>query len=38
VVLSDDFLNPAKVPDENIKRVRSVLTVVGGKVVYDRLN
>ncbi len=38
VVLSDDFLDPAKVPDENIKRVRSILTVVGGKVVYERLN
>jgi predicted amidohydrolase YtcJ len=38
VVLSDDFLDPAKVPDEAIKRVKSVLTVVGGEVVYDRLN
>ncbi len=38
VVLSDDFLDPAKVPDEAIKRVKSVLTVVGGKVVYDSLN
>ncbi len=38
VVLSDDFLDPAKVPDEAIKRVKSVLTVVGGKVVYDKLN
>ncbi len=38
VVLNDDFLEPAKVPDEAIKRVKSVLTVVGGKVVYDKLN
>jgi predicted amidohydrolase YtcJ len=38
VVLSDDFLNPAKVSDEAIKRVKSVLTVVGGRVVYDTLN
>lgn len=38
VVLSDDFLDPAKVPDEAIKRVKSVLTVVGGQVVYDKLN
>jgi predicted amidohydrolase YtcJ len=38
VVLSDDFLDPAKVPDEAIKRVKSVLTVVGGEVVYDKLN
>ena len=35
VVLSDDFLDPASVPDEAIKRITSVLTVVGGKVVYD---
>jgi predicted amidohydrolase YtcJ len=37
VVLSDDFLDPAKLPDEGIKHVKSVLTVVGGKVVYDKL-
>jgi len=37
VVLSDDFLDPAKVPDEAIKRVKSALTVVGGQVVYDAL-
>jgi predicted amidohydrolase YtcJ len=37
VVLSDDFLDPAKVPDEAIKRVKSALTVVGGRVVYDKL-
>ena len=38
VVLSDDFLDPAKVPDEAIKRVKSVLTVVGGKIVHNTLN
>jgi len=38
VVLSDDFLDPTKVTDEAIKRVTSVLTVVGGQVVYDKLN
>lgn len=38
VVLSDDVLNPVKVPDEAIKKVKSVLTVVGGKVVYDNLH
>ena len=38
VVLNDDFLDPAKVPDEAIKHVRPVLTVVGGEVVYERLN
>jgi len=32
VVLSDDYFT---VPDERIKRVRSVLTVVGGKIVHD---
>lgn len=37
VVLNDDFLDPAKVPDEAIKRVKSALTVVGGHVVYSAL-
>jgi hypothetical protein len=35
VVLSDDYFDAAKVPDEGIKKLRSVLTVVGGRVVYD---
>jgi hypothetical protein len=35
VVLSDDFLDRRKVPDVAIKRVHSVMTIVGGKVVYD---
>jgi predicted amidohydrolase YtcJ len=35
VVLSDDYFDPAKVSDENIKRLKSVLTIVDGKVVYD---
>jgi predicted amidohydrolase YtcJ len=35
VVLSDDFLDPARVPDEAIKRLTSVLTIVGGRIVYD---
>lgn len=34
-VLSDDILDPAKVPDEAIKKVKSLLTIVGGRVVYD---
>jgi predicted amidohydrolase YtcJ len=34
-VLSDDFLDPARVSDEAIKNVRSVLTIVGGRVVHD---
>jgi len=37
VVLSDDFLDPNKVTDEEIKHLKSLLTVVGGKVVYDQL-
>jgi len=35
VVLSDDFLDPARVPDEAIKNLRSVLTIVGGRIVHD---
>jgi predicted amidohydrolase YtcJ len=38
VVLNADFLDSTKVTDEAIKRVKSVLTVVGGQVVYDKLN
>ena len=37
VALSDDYFDPAKVPDEAIKKLKSVLTVVDGKVVYDEL-
>jgi predicted amidohydrolase YtcJ len=33
-VLSADYFDPAKVNDEAIKKLQSVLTVVGGKVVY----
>jgi predicted amidohydrolase YtcJ len=35
VVLSADYFNERAVPDESIKDLRSVLTVVGGKVMYD---
>lgn len=35
VVLSADYLDPNKVPDEAIRSMKSVLTVVGGRVVYD---
>jgi predicted amidohydrolase YtcJ len=38
VVLNDDFLDPAKVSDEQIKGIRSVLTVVGGRIVHDTLH
>ena len=34
-VLSDDFLDSARVPDEAIKQPRSVLTVGGGRIVHD---
>jgi predicted amidohydrolase YtcJ len=37
-VLSDDYLDPVKVSDEAIKKLRSVLTVVDGKVVHDTTN
>ena len=37
VVLSDDYFDAAKVPDEAIKRLKSVLTVVDGKVVHDEI-
>lgn len=37
VALSADYFDPAKVPDEAIKKLRSVLTVVGGRVVYQDL-
>ncbi len=35
VVLSGDYFDGAKVPDEGIKKLKSVLTVVDGKVVHD---
>ena len=35
-VLSDDYLDPAKVSDEAIKKLKSVLTVVDGRVVHRR--
>lgn len=38
VVLSADYFNERAVPDESIKDLRSVLTVVGGKVMYDDLD
>ncbi len=37
VVLSDDFFDPKKVSDEGIKKLKSVLTVVGGQIVYNQL-
>jgi hypothetical protein len=35
VVLSDDYFDASRVPDEAIRRIRSVLTVVDGRVVHD---
>lgn len=37
VVLSDDYFDARKVSDEAIKQLKSVLTVVDGRVVYDNL-
>jgi predicted amidohydrolase YtcJ len=37
IALSEDYFDPAKVPDEAIKKLKSVLTIVDGKVVYDDL-
>lgn len=37
VVLSDDYFDPRKVSDEGIKHLKSVLTVVGGKVVHNEM-
>ena len=36
-VLSADYFDTARVPDDSIKSLRSVLTVVGGRVVHDTL-
>jgi len=38
VVVSADYFDQRAVPDERIKDLRSVLTVVNGKVVYDDLD
>jgi predicted amidohydrolase YtcJ len=37
VVLSDDYFDAQKVPDEAIKKVKAVLTIVDGKVVFDQM-
>jgi predicted amidohydrolase YtcJ len=38
VVLSADYFDPSKVSDEQILDIRSVLTIVNGKVVHDELD
>lgn len=35
-VLSDDYLDPKKVPDDRIGRLTSVLTIVDGKIVHRK--
>ena len=37
VVLSDDYFNAVRVPDESIRKLHPVLTIVDGKVVYSLL-
>src|SRR6185503_10752478 len=37
VVLSDDFFDERKVSDEQILDIRSVMTVVNGRIVHDEL-
>lgn len=37
VVLSADYFDAAKVSDEGIKKLKSVLTIVDGKVVYNEM-
>ena len=37
VVLNDDYFDANKVSDERIKKLKSVLTVIGGRIVYDQL-
>ena len=34
VVLSEDYFDAAAVPDDAIKRIRALLTIVGGRIVF----
>ncbi len=38
VVLSEDYFDPKRVSDERIKELKSVLTVVGGRIVYGDIH
>jgi predicted amidohydrolase YtcJ len=38
VVLNENYFDPQKVSDEGIKQIKSVLTVVGGRIVYNNLH
>jgi hypothetical protein len=37
VVLSDDYFDPQRVPDDRIRLIRSVLTIVDGKIVHSTI-
>jgi len=37
VVLNGDYFNPSQVPDESIRQLQSVLTIVNGRVVHNLL-
>jgi predicted amidohydrolase YtcJ len=37
VVLNEDYFDSSKVPDEEIRKLKSVLTVVGGRIVKNEL-
>jgi predicted amidohydrolase YtcJ len=37
VALSDDYFDPKRVPDDAIRKIRSVLTVVDGRIVHDAM-
>lgn len=36
--LSDDFFDPTRAPDDAIRKIKSALTVVDGKVVHNTMN
>jgi hypothetical protein len=38
VALTGDYFDPKKVPDDAIKQLKSALTVVDGRVMYDQLH
>jgi predicted amidohydrolase YtcJ len=38
VVLSDDYFDPKRVPDDAIRKLKSVMTVVDGKVMHNTMN
>ena len=38
VVLSDDYFAPVRVPDESLRKLDSVLTIVDGRVTYNLLD